>query len=231
MASSDAVGQGGHGNDRIADLSAHWRTQVQRIKSIEAVEDCQRFHYKIRHPITSIDVRPDHNALERSGGSDEISARDRRLKQLKFLMEDGWRKEKSLETPRIVLQASRRVHLVELTASYEEETKAEEAAPKKRGRPSVKQRFIDVLFPHTIGHRRKKASKGKKGRKVSEQKGKKGRKVSDQKGQQVSEEDVRESAEKQFEYWLRLGKPLWMMSQRYGLGILVVLPKEVTETR
>ena len=73
--------------------------------------------------------------------------------------------------------------------------------------------------------------KGKKGRKVSEQKGKKGRKVSDQKGQQVSEEDVRESAEKQFEYWLRLGKPLWMMSQRYGLGILVVLPKEVTETR
>ena len=55
--------------------------------------------------------------------------------------------------------------------------------------------------------------------------------MSDQKGQQVSEEDVRESAEKQFEYWLRLGKPLWMMSQRYGLGILVVLPKEVTEIR
>ncbi|KAH0563164.1 hypothetical protein GP486_002272 [Trichoglossum hirsutum] len=62
-------------------------------------------------------------------------------------------------------------------------------------------------------------------------KGKKGKKVSDQKGQQVGEEVVRVRAEKRFEYFLRLGKPLWRMSECYGLSILAVLPKEVTETR
>jgi myosin heavy subunit len=219
-ASSDAVGQVDHRNNRIAELPAHWRTQLQRIKSIEVLEDCQRFCYKVRHPVTSIDVRPDQDALERSGGPDKIPTRDRRLKQLKFIIEDGWEKEKSLEIPKIVLQVSRRIHLVELTANYMEEIEAEKAAPKKRRRPSVRERFIDLLFPYTIKYKSKKARKGKKGRKVS-----------DQKGQQVSEEEVRERAEKTFEYWIRLGKPLWRISERYGLSILVVLPKEVTETR
>jgi hypothetical protein len=55
--------------------------------------------------------------------------------------------------------------------------------------------------------------------------------VSDQKSEQVSGEEVREKAEKRFEYFIRLGKPLWKMSERYGLSILAVLPKEVTEAR
>ncbi|KAH9203502.1 hypothetical protein DL95DRAFT_418987 [Leptodontidium sp. 2 PMI_412] len=176
MASSDPVGQGDHGNVRVAELPAYWQTQVQRIKSITAIEDCQRFCYKVRHPITSIDVRPDQDALERSGGPDNISARDRRLKQLKFLMDEGLKKEKSLETPRIVLQVSRRVHLVELTASYEEALEAERAS-KKRGQPSVKERFVDVLFPHTIQYKTKKDREGGKGSKEGKcGKGEKGKK-------------------------------------------------------
>jgi hypothetical protein len=69
----------------------------------------------------------------------------RRLKQLKFLIEDGSEKEKSLKAPKWVLQVSKRVHLVELTAKYMEEVEAEKAAPKKRGRPSVKERFTNLL--------------------------------------------------------------------------------------
>ena len=95
--------------------------------------------------------------MERSGGPDKIPTRDRRLKQLKFLIKDGLEKEKSLETPRIVLQVSRRVHLVELIAKYTEEIEAEKAALKKRQRPSVKERFTDLLFPHTIKYKSKKA--------------------------------------------------------------------------
>jgi hypothetical protein len=228
-ASLDTVGQGDRENDRFAALPADWRTQLLRIKSIEVLEDCQRFCYMVRHPVTSIDIRPDQDALERSGGTDKVPALDRRLKQLKFLIEDGWEKEKSLKAPKWVLQVSKRVHLAELRAKYEEEIEAEKAIPKKRGTPSVKQRFTDLLFPHTIKYKRKKAGKGKKGKKAK--KGKKGRKVSDQKGHQVSEEEVREKAEDTFEYWIRLGKPLWRMSQCYGLPILVILPKEVTETR
>jgi myosin heavy subunit len=222
--SSDAVGQGDHGNDRFAKLPVDWRTELQRIKSIEVIEDCQRSCYTLCHPVISIDIRPDQDALERSGGPDKISTRDRLVKQAKFKLEDGWAKEKSLDFPKTVLQVLRRIALVELTAKYMEETEADEAAaPKKRGRPSVKERYVDLLFPHSIKYKRKK--KEKKGKK-----GKRGKKVSDQKGQQVSEEEVREKAEKAFEYWLRLGKPLWRMSKRYGLSILVLLPKEVTES-
>jgi myosin heavy subunit len=245
-ASSDAVGQEDHGNGRLAELPAHWRTQLQRIKSIEVLEDCQRFCHMVRHPVTSIDIRPDLDALERSGGLDKIPTRYRRLKQVKFILEDGWEKEKSLDVPKIVLQVSRRIHLVELTARYMEDTEAEKAASekrrteakktafkkrrqpsaKKKHQPTVRETYVDLLFPHTIEYKDQKAQKGKKGKKV-----KKGKQMSDQKGQQVSGADVREKAEKRFDYFIRLGKPLWKMSECYGLSVLAILPKEVTEAR
>jgi hypothetical protein len=69
----------------------------------------------------------------------------------------------------------RRIALVELTAKYIEETEADEAAaPKKWGRPSVKERYVDLLFLYTIKYKRKKEKKEKK-----EKKGNKGKKVSD----------------------------------------------------
>jgi hypothetical protein len=87
---------------------------------------------------------------------------------------------------------------VELIARYEEEKEAEKAAPQKPLRPSVKQRFVDLLFPHTIKYKSKKAREGKNGKEA-----RKGRR-----GKKVSEEEVRKSAEKKFEYWIRLGTPL-----------------------
>ena len=198
---------------------------MQRIKSTEALEDCKHFCYTIRHPVTSIDVRPDQDALKQSGGPDKIPTRDRRLKQLKFILEDGWEKEKSFETLKIVLQVSRRLHLAELAATYE----AEKATPQKQGQPSARQKFVNILFPHAIKVKSKKANERKKGEKSNKRK--KGKKVSNQKGEQLSEQEVREQAESTFDYWIRLGKPLWRFSQRYGRPILVVLPKEVTETR
>lgn len=154
-----------------ADLQKSAKAKESPSYCIEVLEDCQRFCYKVRHPVTSIDVRPDQDALERSAGTDKIPTRDRRLKQVKFILEDGWEKEKSLNVTRIVLQISRRIHLVELTAKYMQEIEAERAAPKKRRQPSVKERYVDLLFPHTIKYKRKKARKGKKDKKVSDQKG------------------------------------------------------------
>ena len=228
VASSNTVSQGDHENDRFAKLPADWRTQLQRIKSIEVLKDCQDFCYTVRHPVTFIDVRPDQDALEQSGGPDTIPTMDRRLKQVKFILEDGWEKEKSFETPKIVLQVSRRVHLAELTAIYE----AEKAKPQKRGQPSARQRFVDLLFPYTIKNKSKKATKGEKANKGKQgRKGKKGRKVSDQKDEQMSEQEARKQADGTFDYWIRIGKPLCEMSRRYGLPVLLVLPKEVTEKR
>jgi myosin heavy subunit len=256
-ASSDVAGQVDHANDRMANdrmandrmandrmanLPAHWQTQLQRIKSTEVLKDCQHFCHTVRHPVTSIDVRPNQDALKQSGGPDNIPTRDRRLKQLKFILEDGWEKEKSFETPKIVLKVSRRVHLVELRASYE----AEKTKSEKRGEPSAMEKFVDILFPHTINGKSEKADKEKKGergnkRKKGEKgnkrkKGEKGNKrkkgkVTNQKDEQLSEQEVRKKAERKLEYWLRLTKPLWTMSKRYGLPILVVIPQEITETR
>lgn len=97
------VSQGDHENEWIARIPAYWRTQLQRINSREVLEDIQLFLDKVRHLVTSIDIRPDQNAMERCGGSDEILTRDRRLKQLGFMIEDGWEKEESLEVPKMVL--------------------------------------------------------------------------------------------------------------------------------
>jgi hypothetical protein len=87
---------------------------------------------------------------------------------------------------------------VKLTAIYEEKVKAKKTAPKRRGRPTAKKRFTDLLFPHTVKYKSKKGKQLKKEKQL--QKGKKDRQVSDQKGRQISAEDVREKAEKRFEY-------------------------------
>jgi hypothetical protein len=137
-ASLDVVSQGDHKDNRFVELPAQWRTQLERIKSREVLEDCQRFCYTVRHPVTCIDIRPNQDAVERSGGPDKVPTRHRRLKQLKFILEDGWEKEKSLEIPKIALQVSRRIHLVELTAKYMEDVEAEKAASKKRRQRSSK---------------------------------------------------------------------------------------------
>ncbi|KAH7305372.1 hypothetical protein BKA65DRAFT_486019 [Rhexocercosporidium sp. MPI-PUGE-AT-0058] len=116
--------------------------------------------------------------MERCGGSDEIPTRDRRLKQLGFMIEDGWEKEESLEVPKMVLQILRRVHLAELATKYMEEVEAEadQAAPKDGRQPTVKERYVNLLFPHTVKHTSKNTGKGKKsGKGKRREKGKKRR--------------------------------------------------------
>ena len=47
----------------------------------------------------------------------------------------------------------------------------------------------------------------------------------------MSGKEVREKAEKRFDYFIRVRKPLWKMSEYYGLSILAILLKEVIEAR
>ena len=62
-------------------------------------------------------------------------------------------KEKSLKTPEMVVRLERRVYLVELTDRYMEAS----TTSKKKGQPSVKSWFTDMLSPETIRDK----SKGK----------------------------------------------------------------------
>ena len=161
--------------------------------------------------------------MEQCGGLDETSSRDRRLKQLGLMIEDGWEKEESLEAPKMVPQILRRVHLAELTAKYIEEVDAEraegeagKAAPKESRQPTIKERFVNLLFPHTIKHANKNIGKARKsgnrnkcGKGKKRGKGKQRGKGSNQTSEQSSPEEARAQTKYIFEYWMRLGKPLW----------------------
>jgi hypothetical protein len=67
-------------------FSEEWRSIIQRISSIEAVQDCQEFCRQIRNPIAQIDVRADQGALNRIEDPHTASESDRRLAQLKVLI-------------------------------------------------------------------------------------------------------------------------------------------------
>jgi hypothetical protein len=55
--------------------------------------------------------------------------------------------------------------------------------------------------------------------------------VSTKKGKQMSkrEKGPREKAKECLEYWIRLGEPLARMVQRFGHGILLLLPEKLTD--
>lgn len=210
-------------------LSTEWRLAIQHISSIRVLEDCQEFCRQIRNPISRIDIRVDQDALKGDAGSQRDSASEQRLAQLKILITNTEEKEKSIKSLARVFQVWRRMHVVELANRYIEEVKAEDVAPKQGWRPSVMDRFTDVLFPDTIKHNGKS-----KGRRLSERKGKKrkGKQVSKEERKQVSEQEKkRKKAVRKVEYWKRLGMGLLGPVQCYGHGILILLSKDLTETR
>jgi myosin heavy subunit len=204
-------------------LSPACRSSLRRINDIEGREYAQDFCHRMRFPNFTIQLRPEQDALEQSGGPQIIPAPDRRLKQLKFLIKDvdekGMSIDNSVKPAKIVLQVLKRVHLVELTAKF----KAEKAMPKKKGQPSVRNRYTDLLFPETIKQKCKKASKGEKGKEVASE---------EQKKQEEERRKKRNQAKKTLDYWTKgLGEPLWRMTERFGYGILLRLPADVTESR
>ncbi|CZT52853.1 uncharacterized protein RSE6_14241 [Rhynchosporium secalis] len=118
------------GNHWFARLPAYWRIQLQRIKSSEVLEDIQLYLNKIY----------DRRRMGERRGS---------------------------QGSQMVFQILRRVHLAELTAKYMEEVDAEKAeaeankaAPKEGRQATVKERYVNLLFPHTIKHTIKHTSNG-----------------------------------------------------------------------
>jgi hypothetical protein len=143
---------------------------------------------------------------------------DRRLQQLRFLIESQIKKEETLKTLKMVARVLKRVYLVELTASYMEENQAKKAASKTRRkkdlpRLSPMDRFTDLLFPETMKFKNQRTSRNK-GRQVSQKVG-----------------CPRQAAKRTLEYWIRLGEPLVRMVQRFGHGTLLLLPEDLTDTK
>jgi hypothetical protein len=141
---------------------------------------------------------------------------DERLRELKVGIIIQENTEKSIKSRKIVARVLKRVYLSELAGRYMEETRARNAEPKTRRRKnlpalSVKNRFTNLLFPESLTCNGKQQSK--------------------EKGKQVSKKGngPRKKAKEKLEYWLSLGELLAMMAQRYGIGMILLLPKKLTD--
>ncbi|KAL5325416.1 hypothetical protein ACEPPN_006541 [Leptodophora sp. 'Broadleaf-Isolate-01'] len=215
-ARSDAVVPAGEGDEEDRwTLSPAWRSALQRITSTEGYGYAQDFCYRARFPNFTRALGHNQVAVEEIRGTDDIPASDRRSKQLRFLLE---RLEESIPGG--------------IAANYE----AERVLPRKEGEQSARDKYTDLLFPETIEPEGGKAGKGKKGKgrkgKGRKGKGKKGTEVSEEVSKQEEERKVkRRKAKKRLDYWKRLGEPLWRMVERFGSGILVRLPADITKTR
>ncbi len=199
------------GSSEFAGLPADLRAKAEMIGDRVTLEDAwQFFNYKrtLRSFSTNCSDAGPNSVLD----VPVSSSSDQRLKELKNGIVRAEDKEKSIEIMKIVTSVSKRVYLAELIGKYIEETAARKAEPKKKLmknlRPlSVKNRFTDLLFSETIKCKGEQSSKKEKGK----------------------EKGPLEKAKGKFEYWISLGEPLVKMVQRFGIGILLRLPKSLTD--
>jgi hypothetical protein len=152
------------------------------------------------------------NVSGRDAGPDMISAEDQSLRELKIRIDRAEEMEKSIKYLRIEARISKRVALAELIGRYIEERDAKKVAPKKRQKTqSLKNRFIDRLFPETIKYKSQQLSKNENKQVIKEEK------------------CPRQEAKDKFKYWLQLGEPLARMAKRYGIAVLVLLPDKLSD--
>jgi hypothetical protein len=85
--SSEAIDPAGEGNDKFANLPADLQSKVQRIADAGTLENVWHFFNCRRNPFPLNDAWADQGALKRYEGPHLATASDRRLKQLKFLVE------------------------------------------------------------------------------------------------------------------------------------------------
>jgi hypothetical protein len=175
---------------------------------LATVRDYLRYQ---RTPYSSAD-NP-NNATEGGTGPDIISASDQRNRELKNRIISNEEDEKSIQQWRIAVRISKRVALAELISNYIEERDARRAVPRKRRKKqlpqlSPKDRFIDLLFPETIKYKGEQLSKM---------------------AQVIKDKGPREDAKKKFDYWIQLGEPLAAMAQCYGIALVALLPKTLTD--
>jgi hypothetical protein len=188
------------------------RAKVQRINGVIELRNVWHFYRCMRSPLSFHGHIASTTHLDQAGRQLSTISSDLRLTQLRYLIKNWVSLERSLKATQVVVRVSKRVHLVELVSKFMEEREARKSMTKrKRGGPSPNERFTDLLFPETIGY--KQAHKPKTRRANSNEKG----------------DNPRERAKRTFEYWIRLGLPLMRMAQRFGIGILLLLPEDLTD--
>lgn len=137
----------------IRTLSAAWCAKLGSIANTATLVTIRNYLNYKRTVLSSADDYTD--AWEQYRGPHIISNLDQRLRELKNRIVRDEKEEKSIKHRRIAVRISKRVALAELINRYIEEREARRAVPKKRRKKllpqsSLKDRYIDLLFPETV---------------------------------------------------------------------------------
>ena len=190
--------------DTFTELDLELRSKIQRIADVETLTWAWKFFSIKRNPT----LYGNNKYLPGQIGSlNTVTTSDQRLRELRDHIERDEESEKSVKVSKRMVGVSKRLHLAELIARFIEERDAWKTAPKKRRKPnetrlSPRDRFVNILFPETIKYKGKNISQEKK--------------------------EKRLAAKEKFERWIRCGEPWARMVQRFGYGIILLIPDKLS---
>jgi hypothetical protein len=160
-----------------------------------------------RNPTLYVSNKANEDISRQIGSPNTVETSDQMLRELRDYIERDEETKRSLKVSSRKAQVSERLHLAELIGRFIKERDAWKTAPKKRRKPneirlSPMDRFVNDLFPETITY----------------------------KGEHISQEkkEKRQAAKDKFERWIRLGEPWARMVQRFGYGILLLVPHNLS---
>jgi hypothetical protein len=197
-------------SDRFTELDLELRSKSQTIADVETLEWAWDYLSSVRNPTLCVSNKANEDIPRQIGSLDIVTASDQWLRELRDHIERDEETKKSLKVSTRKAQVSERLHLAQLIGRFIEERDAWKTAPKKRRKPieirlSPRDRFVNTLFPKTIKY----------------------------KGEHISQEkkEKRLAAKKKFEQWIGCGEPWARMAQRFGYGIILLIPNKLSNEK
>ena len=197
-------------NCRYTELDLDLRSKIQRIEDRQTLKWTWEYLNSMRNPTLYVSNKATEDISKQIGSLDIVSVLDQWLRELKNNIIRDEETKKLLKVWTRKTQVSERLHLAALIGRFIEERDAWKTAPKKRRklneiRLSPIDRFVNVLFPETMHY----------------------------KGEHISQEkkELRCVAKAKFERWIRCGEPWARMVQRFGYGIILQVPHELTNEK
>jgi hypothetical protein len=194
-------------SDRFTVLDLHLRLNIQKIADVESLKWTWEYLSIMRNPTLHVINNANEDICRQRESFDTAKTSDQRLRELRDHIKRDEETKKSHKVLSRKSLVSERLHLAELTGRYIKEKEAWKTASKKRRKPneirlSPTDRFVNVFFPETMMY---------KGEHISQEKKKKWN-----------------AAKEKFWRWIRSGEPWAGMAQRFGYGILLPLPDELS---
>jgi hypothetical protein len=194
-------------SNRFAELDLDLRLKIQSIADVETLKWAWEYLNIMRNPTLHVSNKANEDISRQMRNLNTVETSDQWLRELRDHIERDEETKKSLKVSSRKSQVSERLHLATLIGRFIKERDAWKTAPKKRRKPneirlSPMDRFVNGLFPETMTY----------------------------KGEHISQEkkEKRLAAKQKFARWIRCGEPWAEMVQRFGNGIILLVPHKLS---